>query len=563
MEMPQRSVLVIEDDAVARKLLRKFLADFTVFEAADGVEGYDLFVEKKPDVVITDLKMPNRDGLTLFKMIREISPHTPVIVLSGVGKKSDVIEILRLGAHNYLEKPIHNREIVAHAVEKAFEMLNLEMANQHYQQNLEKIVAEKTAELRNELGARENAEKELLRAKKEWEKTFDAIPDLITIIDKDFNIIRSNKAMSDALGVVHGSVEGKTCCPIVHGSDKPVEHCPHRTLLKDGSKHTVELYEERLGGNLEVTVIPYYADDGKTLLGSMHIARNINDRKEMEIEREKMQVERLHTQKLESVGQLAAGIAHEINTPVQFVSTNIDFLEESFGQIVELIGSYEKLLEGVKQEKVTSELVEEAESLHEEADWEYLEEEVPSALRQSHEGLKRVASIVRAMKEFSHPGSKDKERRNLNDILHTTGIVARNEWKYVSELQMNLDKNLPPVMCYSDDIGQVFLNILINAAHAIEDKIGRNPVGEKGAITVSSANVDGFAEVRITDTGIGMSQEIINKIFDPFYTTKKVGRGTGQGLAIAWNIIADKHNGELKVESELGEGTTFIIRVPV
>ncbi len=527
------------------------------------MEGYELFVAHKPEVVITDLKMPKRDGLTLFKMIREISPLTPIIVLSGVGKKSDVIEILRLGAHNYLEKPIYDKGIVLHAVKKAFELLKLEKINLNYQHNLEKIVAEKTAELREELDARDRAEKELLRAQKEWEKTFDAIPDLISIIDKDFRIIKSNRAMIEALGADLAEIGDNVCYKVIHNSDAPPPECPHSLLLKDGCKHSEELYEQRLGGHFAVTVIPYYEDDGNTLLGSVHIARNINDRKQIEKEREIMQVDRLHAQKLESVGQLASGIAHEINTPVQFVSANNDFLEESFGHLDKLIDSYEKLLEAVKTSSVTESLLNEVIILRDEADWEYLEEEIPRALRQSQEGLMRVASIVRAMKEFSHPGSKEKESRSLNDILQTTGIVARNEWKYVSELEMNLDENLPAVMCYSDDIGQVFLNILINAAHAIEDKLGRNPVGDKGKISISSGKIDGFAEIRIADTGIGMSNEIKSKIFDPFYTTKKVGRGTGQGLAIAWNIITEKHNGELKVESEAGAGTTFVVRLPL
>lgn len=563
MTLSNKSVLVVEDEPVVRKLLRRHLKDYTIFEASNGVEGYEAFLEHEPDVVITDLKMPKRDGLTLFKMIREHSPLTPVVVLSGVGKKADVIEILRLGAHNYLEKPIHNQGIVVHAVEKAFEMLNLEKANQNYQHNLEKIVAEKTAELRAELTARDKAEKELLRAQKEWEKTFDAIPDLIAIIDNDFRIIKSNKAMNDTLGIIPDNKKEFFCYKVIHGTDSPPSYCPHVKLLEDGCKHIVETCEEKLGGHFEFTVIPYFADDGQSLLGSVHIARNINDLKEMESDREKMQIERLHTQKLESVGQLAAGIAHEINTPVQFVSTNNDFLEESFGNIGGLIASYEKLLGAAKQDLVSDSLVVDVEASKETAEWEYLEEEIPAALRQSQEGLKRVASIVRAMKEFSHPGSKEKERRNLNDILQTTGIVARNEWKYVSELKMDLDENLPAVMCYSDDMGQVFLNVLINAAHAIEDRLGRNPVGDKGKITVTTGEVNGYAEVRIADTGKGMSPEILSKIFDPFYTTKKVGRGTGQGLAIAWNIITEKHKGEFKVESEAGEGTTFIIKVPL
>lgn len=558
----KQSILIVEDDPVSMKLLARSLDRYTLYRAADGVEGYDTFVAHHPDIVVTDLNMPNRDGLTLFKMIRKVSPTTPVIILSGVGSKSDIVEMLRLGAINYLEKPIIDKEIVIHAVQKAFEMLHLEKANIAYQQNLELMVAEKTAELRAELQARDHAEKELLKAQKEWERTFDAIPDRIAIVDKNFTIQRANRAMAKLMNDDETLIHGCLCFKASHNAEQPHEKCPHALVMKDGEKHTVELYEERMGGNVEVTAIPYYDDDGTTLLGSVHIVRDINERKMMEVEREKMQIERLHTQKLESVGQLAAGIAHEINTPVQFVSTNNDFLEESFGQVNELMSAYDRLFSAARNGSVTPDLIQDVELHRDEADWEYLEKEIPQALKQSHEGLSRVASIVRAMKEFSHPGSRDKESRNLNDILETTGVVARNEWKYVAQLEMRLDENLPSVMCYSDDIGQVILNVIINAAHAIEDKLGRNPTGEKGRITITSATVGSFVEIRISDTGSGMSQEVAAKIFDPFFTTKKLGRGTGQGLSIAWNIITEKHNGELKVESDLGVGTTFIIRIP-
>jgi signal transduction histidine kinase len=368
--------------------------------------------------------------------------------------------------------------------------------------------------------------------------------------------------MAEAIEMGQAETAGCLCYSKVHCTKSIHPTCPHAQLLRDGKKHTVEIFEERLGGHYEVTAVPYYGEDGTTLLGSVHISRNINERKMMELERDRMQVKFLHAQKLESVGRLASGIAHEINTPIQFVSSNNDFLEESFQELKELLDGYEALFQSMKKGELNAALVEKAESLREDVDWEYLAEEIPTALKQTKEGLTRVATIVRAMKEFSHPGSKEKELRNLNDIAKTTGIVARNEWKYVAELKMNLAEDLPNVMCFSDDIGQVFLNIIINAAHAIEDKLGRNPEGQKGIIALASKDGDGHVEVSISDTGIGMAKEMQRKVFDPFYTTKKVGRGTGQGLAIAWNIIVEKHGGELKVESEAGAGTTFIIRLP-
>ncbi len=561
MEQPDKTILIVDDEAPIRKLLRKYLEDYTVLEAADGAVALQLFRRHRPDVVLSDIVMPELDGLSLLKIIRDESPDTPVLMLSGAGSSEDIIATLRLGAHNYLEKPLHNKEVIVHAVHKAFDFIRLEKIRADYQINLERAVAEKTIKLQQELEARAETERQLVKSQKEWVRTFDAIPDLIAIIDPDFNIVKANKAMLDVIGTSELE-SGSSCFLKLHNDAEIPSFCPHAQLLRDGKKHTVEIYEERLGGYYEITAVPYYGEDGVTLMGSVHIARNIDDRKAMESEREGMQISLLHTQKLESVGQLAAGIAHEINTPIQFVSSNTDFLEESFKEIEKLVADYEQLLQGIEKDQAIENLAEKVVHIRQKADWEYLAEEIPKAIRQNREGLKRVASIVMAMKEFSHPGSEEKESRNLNDIIKTTGVVTRNEWKYVAKLEMNLDENLPPVMCYSDDIGQVFLNIIVNAAHAIEDKLGSNPDGVKGTIQVTSKATAGHVEVSIRDSGTGIPEKGLQKIFDPFYTTKKVGKGTGQGLAIAWNIITQKHGGELRVKTKEGIGTTFIMRIP-
>jgi signal transduction histidine kinase len=190
-------------------------------------------------------------------------------------------------------------------------------------------------------------------------------------------------------------------------------------------------------------------------------------------------------------------------------------------------------------------------------------EEVPSAIRQSKDGISRVTSIVKAMKEFSHPSSKEKESIVVNNIIETTMLIARNEWKYVANVTTDLAVDLPPVPCYIDELGQVILNLLINAAHAIGEKLGRNPVGDKGEIHISTQVVDSFVEIRIRDTGSGIPVGIRERIFDPFFTTKEVGRGTGQGLTISHDVIAEKHGGTLTFETEEGVGTTFIVRLPL
>jgi signal transduction histidine kinase/DNA-binding NarL/FixJ family response regulator len=279
-------------------------------------------------------------------------------------------------------------------------------------------------------------------------------------------------------------------------------------------------------------------------------------------ERKNLQAQLLHSQKLESVGRLAAGIAHEINTPTQYVGDNTRFLQDAFADLLNLQQTYTRLLETARRGSVMPELIAETEAALEEADLEYLIEEIPKAVEQSLEGLKKISQIVTAMKEFSHPGSQEKESADLNRVIETTITVARNEWKYVAEVVTNFDENLPGVQCLPGELGQVFLNLIVNAAHAIADVVGDAADG-KGTITISTRQVGDAAEIRISDTGPGVPAPLQHKIFDPFFTSKEVGKGTGQGLAIARSVIVDKHGGTLTLDSKRSRGATFVIHLPL
>ena len=268
-------------------------------------------------------------------------------------------------------------------------------------------------------------------------------------------------------------------------------------------------------------------------------------------------------QKLESIGQLAAGIAHEINTPAQYVGDNVEFLEQSFAELGELLKMYRALQAAAEAGEVSPELISEVSAAAANADIEFLSEEIPRALAQSREGIGRVTTIVRAMKEFSHPGSAEKKPVDLNRAIESTVTVASNEWKYVAELETDFDAQLPSVPCLAGEFNQVVLNIVVNAAHAIEEGQPEGQV-EKGKIRISTKREgEDWVVVEISDTGPGMTDEIRSKVFDPFFTTKEVGKGTGQGLAIAHSVVVAKHRGTIEVESEIGQGTTFRIRLPL
>jgi signal transduction histidine kinase len=281
----------------------------------------------------------------------------------------------------------------------------------------------------------------------------------------------------------------------------------------------------------------------------------LNAKLMVEIEdRHRMEGELRLAQKLESVGQLAAGIAHEINTPIQFIGDNLRFISDIVGQLEEVFTAQEALLATTSGANADA-----LKAACERADLEYIRGEVPKAASQGLEGVERVASLVRALKEFSHPDGVDLKPVDLNQAIRTTAVVARNEYKYVAELQFDLDDRLPQVVCNQGEINQVILNLIVNAAHAIGDCKDTRGMG---VITVSTRHTETGVEIRIKDTGTGIPEGVRSRIFDPFFTTKAVGKGTGQGLYLAHSIVVGRHQGSIGFETELGVGTTFIIQLP-
>ncbi len=277
--------------------------------------------------------------------------------------------------------------------------------------------------------------------------------------------------------------------------------------------------------------------------------------------RKRMQTLTHHSQKMEAIGTLAAGIAHEINTPTQYVGGNLEFLESAFDKTRTVIETVKAKTQEFSPEH-SMDLQAEILRILADADFEFMSEEIPHALAEAREGVKRVTKIVSAMREFAHPGKQKMAATDLNNAIESTITVSRNEWKYHADLTADLDPNLPLVPCLKDEFNQVVLNIIVNASHAIADAVADKP-GTKGKIHISTRVVDKWAEVRISDTGSGIPEAIQTRIFDPFFTTKEAGSGTGQGLAIAHAAIVEKHQGAITFETEMGKGTTFIIRMPL
>lgn len=289
---------------------------------------------------------------------------------------------------------------------------------------------------------------------------------------------------------------------------------------------------------------------------------DITERVEAELQHKQMEMQLMNAQKLESIGQLASGIAHEINTPIQYVGDNTRFLSDSFSDIINALNECRAMITQYADDPRTAEKAAAVEKIMEEADIPYLVEEIPKAISQNLEGIRHISGIVMAMKEFSHPDSDEIVLIDLNSSIESTITVARNEWKYVADLKTELDGTLPHVPCRPGAINQVVLNLIINAAHAIGDKINQKKQ-EKGVIRVKTCHSENLAEIRVSDTGTGIPEKYHSRIFDPFFTTKMVGKGTGQGLSIVYNVVVKQHKGTITFETEEGEGTEFIVRLPI
>jgi two-component system NtrC family sensor kinase len=274
------------------------------------------------------------------------------------------------------------------------------------------------------------------------------------------------------------------------------------------------------------------------------------------------QAKLLQAQKLEAIGQLAAGIAHEVNTPTQYVTDNVSFLQRAFDKLLKLIEAQGQLAEAVRADDVTPQVLEAVDAARKLAKLDYMARQVPRAIEQSLEGLGQISSIVKAMKEFSHPSGAEKQPFDIHDVIESTSIVAKNEWKYVADLQLDFDWSLPPVPLLRNEFSQVMLNLIVNAAHAVAASL---PAGsaDKGRIVVSTRAAGLNVEVRVSDNGIGIPEAARVRVFEPFFTTKDVGKGSGQGLAIAYSVVVDKHGGSIGFESHVGRGTTFIVSLPL
>ena len=380
----------------------------------------------------------------------------------------------------------------------------------------------------------------------------------IVICDNDRKVVWVNTAFTSLSGYGLDELVGRGLGQLLQGPKTDQNTVQEiRSALNKGENIDKEILNYHKNGSeywANLLISPIRGSEG-SITHIVGIQNDITEKKRAEQRRDLIEEQLKHAQKMESIGQLAAGIAHEINTPSQFVGDNLSFILHSTKNLID----YHKKLEHIIAKLQENELINQADIAKKQLDIDFLVDELPQAIEESVDGVFRISEIVSAMKDFSHPGKDDKQTTDINRAIESTTIVARNEWKYVADIQFDFSSDVLLVNCFPGEINQVILNIIINSCYAIKDS---GEVKVKGNILISTLQEDNTAIIKIKDNGAGISADIIKKVFDPFFTTKEVGQGTGQGLSLAYNIIVEKHGGKIFVESAPGEGTTFTIELP-
>ncbi|MBI5592762.1 MAG: response regulator [Deltaproteobacteria bacterium] len=565
-------ILIAEDDTLILDLLVESLdiPGHTVTTARDGQEAWHIYQTKSIQMVITDWMMPRMNGMELCRNIRAASRdhYTYIIVITGKAQKEDLLETLKCGADDCIKKPFDPDELVAR-IKAGERIINLEEAHKDLQQVL--------IESRNKLRI-----------------VLDSLPEKIVAIDADFRIVSMNFSFVKRKGVDLRETIGTPCFQEKYWGMENVRiqaiMAHAREVFNSGLPILIrETTDDGVQGkrHVELHLLPIMLETGKVVQVAI-VSRDVTDeqRKADEIRslnrrlqsavvqiREKnikladtlkelkgTQSQMVQAEKMASIGQLAAGVAHEINNPVGFVSSNLKSLTDYQKDLRQIISAYDQFmvqlsclkdsgldLPGI--ETMAAQLREKASDL----DVGYILEDIPSLIEESREGLDRIKKIVLDLKDFSHPGEDILKMSDLNLNLDSTLNIVWNELKYKATILKAYSADLPQIRCYPQQLNQVFMNILVNAAQAIE---------KQGEIRIATREATGFVEIVISDTGQGIPKENLSRIYDPFFTSKEVGKGTGLGLNVAYNIIK-KHQGTIDVQSEVGKGTTFTIRIPV
>ncbi len=541
-------ILLLSEDEAGRTTIVDMLASRQGFEIQiETVEtlhqAREVLAVESFDAVLFDAGKVRSGWQDSVRLIVEAAGAAPLMMMTDTEDEDVGAAAVHAGAHDYLVKRRINAEALRRIVRYAIERTQ-------FQRKYDRLARQNSERRRMEEALRESQD----RIRTITESLFEGV--LVT--DSDGFVAFSNHSADNLLG------DEQT--PRIAG-----RYVDSIFSLRSGEK-LLRFAESPFSKAVE-TGQPWRDDDavfqlhnGRTLVVGYACSALVEDgiRKGIIISfrdiysLKRAQQDSLQASKLASVGQLAAGIAHEINTPIQYIGDNLRFLGDSLGTLLQVMRRYRDFAERHCSE-ADAQARDELEKFLAAADMDYLLEEMPPAVSQSLDGVGQVARIVLAMKEFSHPGEREKVAVDLNRAIENTLAVSRNEWKHIAEVDMDLAADLPQVLCLPGEMNQVLLNLIVNAAHAIQARQSER----KGRISVATRRHGRLVDIVVKDDGIGMSEAIRDRIFDPFFTTKAVGKGTGQGLAICRDVVVTKHSGKISVDTEEGKGTVFTIHLPI
>ena len=556
-------ILIADDDPAFLDMLETTLKNlgYQVIAVENGKKAWDICQAEEIHFVISDWEMPDLDGLTLCKRLRRISSgrYCYIVLITGKIENDDLKQAFEAGVDDFIAKPF-NREELAVRIKTGERIINLE--KEHI--NLTNILTES----RNKLKA-----------------VFDSLTAEFVILDDHFIVTSVNKTFitnhsmefKDTIGASAFDLdinlfndEARLAIESVFRKGEPkfflerTKGLDPKEVVKD--IHCLPIRDE--AGNvtqvafaaLDITEELKQAEAIKILNEELNLAmaqvRTKNQLLEDALSKIKEnQAQILQSEKMASIGQLAAGVAHEINNPTGFVSSNIKTLDGYTVDLLGLIYRYKQLSISIKEEDscfaAVSKQLKEIKEFEEEIDIDYLQNDISELISESREGMERIKKIVMDLKDFAHP-EDEQNYANINDCIESTLNIVHNEIKYKATLEKHYGE-IPPLLCYPRQLNQVFLNLLVNAAQSISDQ---------GNIYIETQQNENKIRIIIRDTGSGISPENMSKIFNPFFTTKPVGKGTGLGLNLVYNIIS-KHDGTIQVDSDVGVGTTFTIDLPL
>jgi PAS domain S-box-containing protein len=541
------TILVVDDSRINLKGVSRMLeGHFNVLTAESGPVALGIAAaHPRPDLILLDVMMPEMDGYEVIQRLRAnpVTRDIPVIFVTARVNDEDEQHGLSLGAADYITKPLRAAILLAR-VRSHLKLKHAQDELRTQNETLESRVMERT----ETLGA-----------------ILDSADQLIAMITPDGALMAINRIGAEFFGSTPARLSGQNLFDLlppefgIRLADQIAE------VLASGRSSEIDAANR--GRIFHVTVYPVpgnpprvvvYANDVTDKVAAEielrrereQLAKSLAHQRELNRKLEDAQNQLLQSEKMASLGQLAAGVAHELNNPIGFVRSNVTTLEGYLAGIFEILKAYDEKAAAALPEQDAAELA----SLKKQKDFDFVHEDIFQLLSESKDGLTRVQDIVQNLKDFSRVGGAGWGWADLHACIDSTLNIIWNEIKYKCTVVKNYDPALPQVYCIASQLNQVFMNLLVNAAHAIP---------EKGEIVITTEHdANGTVRIHVSDDGVGIPEENFAHLFEPFFTTKPIGKGTGLGLSIAYGIIG-KHHGSIDVASTVGKGTTFTVTLPV